>query len=185
LLERAPGKQYIYKKFWRRFIDDILLIWTGSKEELKEFLAFINSIHPTIKFTADYDFQTKTVAFLDTRITIKNGKLTTDLYQKDTHSAQYLLPSSTHPPHCTKNIPYSLAYRLRRICSEEKDFETRLTELKNVLQTRKYGKKTIDEAFERARKISRQEALKKVQRQNLSEGKVTLVIPFDPRLTQI
>ena len=185
LLERAPGKQYIYKKFWRRFIDDILLIWTGSEEELKEFLAFMDSIHPTIKFTSDYNFQTKSVAFLDTRITIKNGKLTTDLYKKETHSAQYLLPSSTHPPHCTKNIPYSLAYRLRRICSEEEDFEERLTELRNMLQVRKYRRKTIDEAFDRARKISRQEALKKVQRQNSSQGKVTFVIPFDPRLPQI
>ncbi len=36
LLERAPGKEHIYKKFWRRFIDDILLIWTGSEKELKE-----------------------------------------------------------------------------------------------------------------------------------------------------
>ncbi len=83
------------------------------------------------------------------------------------------------------NIPYSLAYRLRRICSEEKDFEARLTELKNVLLTRKYGRKVIDQAFERARKFPRQEALKKVQRQNHSEGKVTFVIPFDPRLPKI
>ncbi len=105
LLERAPGKQYIYKKFWGRFIDDILLIWTGSEKELKAFLAFMDSIHPTIKFTADYNFQIKSVAFLDTRITIKQGKLTTDLYKKETHSAQYLLPSSTHPPHCTKKHP--------------------------------------------------------------------------------
>jgi len=185
LLERAPGRQHIYKNFWKRYIDDILLIWTGTEEELKKFLAFIDTLHPTIKFTSDYDFQTKSVSFLDTRITIKNGKLTTDLYQKDTHSAQYLLPSSAHPPHCTKNIPYSLAYRLRRICSEEKDFEARLTELKNVLLTRKYGRKVIDQAFERARKIPRQEALKKVQRQNHSEGKVTFVIPFDPRLPKI
>ncbi len=93
LLERAPGRQHIYKNFWKRYIDDILLIWTGTEEELKKFLAFIDTLHPTIKFTSDYDFQTKSVSYLDTRITIKNGKLTTDLYQKDTHSAQYLLPS--------------------------------------------------------------------------------------------
>jgi len=101
---------------------------------------------------------------LDTRITIKQGKLTTDLFKKETHSAQYLLPFSTHPPHCTKNISCSLAYRLRRICREEEDFEGRLTELRTMIFVRKYRRKTIDETFERARKIPRQEALKKVQR---------------------
>jgi hypothetical protein len=68
LLKRAPGRQHIYKNFWKRYIDDILLIWTGTEEELKKFLAFIDTLHPTIKFTSDYDFQTKSVSFLDTRI---------------------------------------------------------------------------------------------------------------------
>ena len=48
LLERAPGRQHIYKNFWKRYIDDILLIWTGTEEELKKFLAFIDTLHPTI-----------------------------------------------------------------------------------------------------------------------------------------
>jgi len=127
------AQKNIYKKFWKRYIDDILLIWTGTEEELKAFLEFLNSLHPTIKFTHDYDFTTKSVNFLDTKITIKDGNISTDLFQKETHSDQYLLPTSTHPPHCTKNSPYSLAYKLKRICSEEDSFEKRLEELNAVL----------------------------------------------------
>ena len=89
----------------------------------RQHFQFINSIHPTIKFTANYNFQTRSAPFLDTNITITGGTISTDLYRKPTHSPQYLLPSSTHPPHCVRNIPYSLAYRIRRICSEEDTFE--------------------------------------------------------------
>ena len=38
--------------FWR-YIDDIFLIWHHGEESLKEFLAKLNSLHPTIKFTVD------------------------------------------------------------------------------------------------------------------------------------
>ena len=88
----------------------------------------------------------------------------TDLYKKETSVAQYLLPSSCHPRHITKNIPYSLAYRLRRICHSDQLFEQRLQELKGDLLGRKYHHKIIDEAFDRVKKILRQEALKKVQK---------------------
>jgi hypothetical protein len=44
---------------------------------------------------------------------------------------QYLLPSSYHPPHVTKSIPYSQALRIRRICSTDKFLKKWLDQLKN------------------------------------------------------
>ena len=38
-----------------------------------------------------------------------------DLYTKPTDTHQYLLPSSCHPKHCSRNVPHSLALRIRRI----------------------------------------------------------------------
>ena len=185
ILNQSPLSLHIFDQFWRRFIDDVLLIWTGSEIQLKEFLTFINSLHPTIKFTANYNFETCSVPFLDTTITIRNGEIVTDLYRKPTHSPQYLLPSSTHPPHCVKNIPFSLAYRIRRICSDNLTFEMRLDELKQMLLNRNYPIKIIEEAFTKTRKISRIEAIKRVTYKKSSTNKVTFVIPFDPRLPKI
>ena len=44
--------------------------------------------------------------------------MSTNLYVKETDSHQYLHPSSCHPYHCVKSIPYSQALRLNRICSK-------------------------------------------------------------------
>ena len=54
--------------------------------------------------------------------------------------------------------------RLKRICSTAEKFNFRLNELKNKLISRQYKPKIIDEAFERIRKISRKDALKRVEK---------------------
>ena len=43
----------------KRFIDDFLLFWTGSKESFESFMKDINSLHPTIKFTSSYNYEEK------------------------------------------------------------------------------------------------------------------------------
>ena len=47
LINQAP--EFIYT--WKRFIDDIFIIWTGTTEDSEKFMSNINQIHPTIKFT--------------------------------------------------------------------------------------------------------------------------------------
>ena len=55
------GKPYIH--VWKRFIDNIFLIWTGSQQQLDEFTGKINSHHGTIKFT--HENSENKVTFLD------------------------------------------------------------------------------------------------------------------------
>ena len=38
---------------WKRFIDDIFVIWTGSEAEFQTFMTKINQVHSTIKFTCE------------------------------------------------------------------------------------------------------------------------------------
>ena len=68
--------------------------------------------------------------FLETSLSVSAGKINSDLYRKKTDRCQYLLPSSCHPPHCTDNIPYSLALRIQRICTDagERDQNVRCPE---------------------------------------------------------
>ena len=117
LLSDIDLKPYI----WWRYIDDIFLIWEHSEESLKLFLEKINSIHPTIKFTADWSCSS--VDFLDVKVIMKDGKIITDLYVKRTDTHQYLDSSLCHSYHCKKSIPYSQALRLIRICSNNAFFD--------------------------------------------------------------
>ena len=53
-------------KFWGRYIDDVFFIWTGTLQSLKDFIKYPTSVHPTIKFTAQYS--KNAVNFLDTTV---------------------------------------------------------------------------------------------------------------------
>ena len=50
MLNNCPEdlKQFIH--CWKRFIDDVLIFFSGSYEELDRFHSYLNSVHPTVKF---------------------------------------------------------------------------------------------------------------------------------------
>ena len=147
----------------------------------------MNSCHRFIKFTATYYVQQRSVPFLDTVVSIdKDGYIQTDLYKKECSRVQYLSPSSCHPGHITRNIPFSLGYRLLRICSNNQTFLLRLEELRQDLFSRGYSPKIVDDAFKRVRTIPREEALKKVVKTpNTREVLVTTFHPGLPLVAKV
>ncbi len=48
---------------WKRYIDDILVIWPGNQNSLKDFVSYLNNAHSTIKFT--FESSDTTIDFLD------------------------------------------------------------------------------------------------------------------------
>ena len=124
------------------------------------------------------------IAFLDTSLSIQEGKVVVDLYRKPTDRNQYLLTSSCHPAHVSRNIPFSLALRIVRICTDPATRDQRLQELKDLLLSRGYKTGVVDGALKEARKIPRQEALQKVQNQNKKKRPI-FVVQYDPRMPSI
>ena len=124
------------------------------------------------------------IYFLDTTIQInEEGLFTTDLYVKPNTLNQYLSPKSAHPSSVTRSSVYSLALRLRRICSTEERFEARVEELGQKLLDRKYNKAIIDAGIQRAKEFPRSEALKKVEKDDHSEDsrQHRLIVEYDRR----
>ena len=100
------------------------------------------------------DCQPKTsIPFLDTLLSIKNGRIEIDLYKKPSDRNQYLLPFSCHPKSTTQAIPYSLSLRIVRICTKPESRDLRLAELKELLLAREYPESLINRSIEKARKI--------------------------------
>ena len=64
---------------------------------------------------------------------INDGSISTDLCTKPTDKHQHLVHSSCHPLHTKKVISFSLALRLRRICSTDAAFNTRAAQLTDHL----------------------------------------------------
>ena len=68
-------------------------IFIGNTKSLHKILEEINLIHPSIKFTMKHTFineldpcdceKISCVPFLDISLTLKDGKLSTDLYKKN------------------------------------------------------------------------------------------------------
>ena len=49
---------------WKRFIDDVLMLFKGCRQECEKFVAWLNSLLPgVIKFK--FEFSTEMVEFLD------------------------------------------------------------------------------------------------------------------------
>ena len=150
---------------WWRYIDDIFFIWEHGEESLENVLNKLNSFHLTIMFTAEYSKET--INFLDVNIRlVGGGELMTDLFVKPTDTHQFLDPSSSHPYHCKKRIPYSQALRLNRICSGNEIFDKRCNDLEGWLMERGYNGKMRRQQLLRAREHSRKDLLKKEKNRN-------------------
>ena len=176
-LEEAFLSQCEYKPhIWYRYIDDIFMVWTHGEEKLDEFLNSLNSFHKTIKFTSDWS--KSGVNFLDVQVSLKHGTFVTDLYVKPTDTHQFLHPSSCHPYHCKKAIPFSQALRLNRICSDDIEFENRCEDLYDWLIERGYKHKVVEDQIKRACAFDRDDLL--TNERPHSKYQVSLNIEYNP-----
>ena len=91
---------------FKKFLDDLINIFKGTSKQIHKLFEEINNFHPTLKFTmchttpeeeaeedrCDCEF-TKSIPFLDTSLSIEDGKVEIDLYKKKPISFACKLPS--------------------------------------------------------------------------------------------
>ena len=152
-----------------------------SQEEIGSVENIRRSIHPTIKFTSSHSLTN--VPFLDVIVSLDNGIIETDLFTKPTDKHQHLLSSSCHPHHTKKVIPFSLALRLRRICSTDAKLKQRINELKTYLLARGYNINFLGEQFLHATNFSRTNALQ--TKPIYSNDVVPFVVTYNPALPRV
>ena len=116
--------KYIYlyikdkTKMFLRFLDDLFLIWTGSEQELLDFMNDLNKKHPSIKF--EFKHAQRKIEFLDVLVyKDQNNMLQTTIHRKQTDRQNYLDARSEHPKSLKDSIPYSQALRKKRIYSSQ------------------------------------------------------------------
>ncbi|XP_064461611.1 uncharacterized protein LOC135371549 [Ornithodoros turicata] len=173
--ERKPA-------LYKRYLDDIFMIWPHSVRDLIEFINDLNQFHPTIKFTHTYS--TATVNFLDVQVRLQDGVLSTDLFRKPTDSQQYLSFHSCHPRHTKLAIPYSQALRYRKICSNDDDLDRNLNQLQQTFVDRHFPPNLVKDALNKAQKIERQ-SLFGTRKNSTKEDAINLIVTFAGNIPNI
>ena len=131
---------------WKRFIDDIFMLFKGFRKQCEILVDWLNSLMPgAIKFT--FEFSEEKINFLDLEVSKVNGKLETNLYIKPTSLQLFLDFNSNHPNHCKESIVYGQALRIIERCSNMEDSESHLSSLQKRLLDRNYPKNVNDTQF--------------------------------------
>ena len=121
---------------YKRYMDDVAGAASCSEEDLRQFLEFASSFHHNLKYT--WSVSTDKLPFLDIYMKPRDNCISTSIYYKDTDSHSYLNFSSSHPSSCKSSIPYSQFLRLRKICSENDDFDIEATRMETFFVARGY-----------------------------------------------
>ena len=179
--EGALGNYQLKPWVWWRFIDDIFIIWEHGEESLKEFLCYLNGIHPTLKFTSKSSREH--IEFLDVLVTRDGVRTKTDLFVKSTDTHQYTHFSSCHTFHTKSGIPYGQALRLRRIVSDEAQFDKRLRDLESWLLKRGYEGGMVTKQIDKARTKDRDELLNFEKDKSGFDPRPNLVLRYHPALS--
>ena len=117
---------------WKRFIDDIFLIWAHGEDALLQFHEYLNNLHLTIKFDITYSYEE--VNFLETTIFFNpQHQLESTLYTKPTDMCALLHAESYHPESCKRSVMYSQALRYRRSITNNSLLKKHLNKLKENL----------------------------------------------------
>ena len=86
---------------------------------------------------------------------------------------------SCHPRHCVRSIPYSLALRLRRICSADYIFDKRASELQDRLEKRGYPSQLVEASIKKVRLLQRTDVLNYIQPKK-THDRVPFIITHNP-----
>ena len=172
---------------WKRYIDDIFMIWTRRKEQLEAFVGIANSIHPDIPLT--FEISQHQFNFLDLNIYIdKKGKLQTTMYRKPIDKNLLLQYTSAQPLHQKRNLVYTQALRYRRNVSEKSRLASELNYLREVFAARGYPLKLINNQFLKAINIPWKYLLQDKHRSPACNtavpDRLNLYVPLHPRRTQ-
>jgi len=144
-------------------------------------LIYINYVHPSIKFT--YEYSRTKINFLDvTVLKDTKGYLSTDIYQKETDTHNYLQRNSAHPDHCMKSIPYSQFMRLKRIVSDPVRLKIRVKEYIEYFANSGYSRTKLEKT---AQQILSDKQPKSSKASHTENDKVRFITTYNKAMPNI
>ena len=135
--------------YYRRYIDDIFMVFPHSPEELDLFMNHMNLLHPSMKFT--FEFSRDQITYLDTVVHLNQSlpcKLSVTTHIKSTNKQAYTHASSYHPPGTGKGIAIGEAIRYATTNSFKLDFDKSISQHIRQMNARGYTSDYITTAIQ-------------------------------------
>ena len=145
-LDNFLQTQTLKPLLFKRYIDDILLIWPHSPAELDSFLSDLNSYHSSLHFTSKHS--STEIDFLDITVYkhdsfFYTNTLDTKTYQKPKNLYQYLHYNSAHPRTLYKGLIKGECIRYLRTNSLKSTYQATLSLFRQRLLRRGYPDRLI------------------------------------------
>ena len=99
----------ILPKVFKRYVDDIFVMFL-CQSHLKDFVNYMNTKHPNIKFTSEFE-ENDSFSFLDVKITRRNNQLVTSVFRKATFSGIFINFKSFMTVAYKFGLAYTLLHR--------------------------------------------------------------------------
>ncbi|XP_043195743.1 uncharacterized protein LOC122367039 [Amphibalanus amphitrite] len=164
--------------FLVRYIDDYAGVWTHGEQTLKDFLAYLNSLHPSVKFTLDYSDKEKGVPFLDTLVTVEEKddvtKIETELYIKPMNSGIILHFDSAHPKSTKLNVARNQFKRAIRNSSSSMKERKSVEKIRQLLLKNGYPNHVLIRLLREARGNKTHSRTRRNRTQEPCDGFLTL-----------
>ena len=139
----------------------MLLVWTAVK-------------HRSLPSSAK-------LPFLDMLLIPHHDRVVTSIHCKETDSHSYLNFKSFHPFKCKASIPTSQFLRLRKICSEDDDFEQAATTMESFFVARGYPVQLVQDGRRKAASTPRALLLTGRNANQTGTNRVPMVTTYHPR----
>ena len=179
LYNRKPQQLLLY----RRFIDDILIIWDGDKESLIDFGFYLNSNDKNIKLT--WELSDEKINFLDLEITKEGTKLVTQTHFKTVDRNSYLPLDSCHHNPWLENIPKGQLLRLRRNCTKTNVFLEQADFIGKRFIEKGYKPDFIEKKIKDVVTLDRDTLIQDSVRNSSFTGKIPLIMDYSVQHKQI
>src|SRR5882724_1234909 len=168
-------------KFWARYVDDTCTVFKPTRTtKFEKFFEFLNSIHPTLKFTFENE-ENNALNFLDVTILRNNNQLKFKVYRKETNNDRYIDGYSAHSINSRYAAIANFTYRASFMPMDIQEKELELQYIKEVCLKNNLKPSFVD-------KFTKKYELKKRIMNNtkllpISDAKIWTKICYNPGLS--
>lgn len=130
-------------KYYYRYVDDIICLWTGTNRQLNQFHEFLNDFHPNLTFKMELEHE-HSLNFLDLTITITNQKHSFKIFRKPTQSDMIIPYNSNHIFKHKLAAFHSWIHRLFSVPMSKLDFNLEVNTIKKIAVNNGYNPNIIN-----------------------------------------